>query len=165
MIRPATPIMHLAELPARSVSRTPVSGFDFAFVLTAALFVLVGCFFMLDLASAHSSGHESGALKFLTETSVWLPALAKVAGKYILLLLASVVNSALIVLLVQSLRTLDSKISRLTPRFSMSGFLTSTRVENIRGKKAHLESQRSGKRREASAIRESSPFLLSPVFR
>lgn len=154
--------MHLAEPPARrSSSRTSVSVFDFAFVLMAALVLVGGCIFMLDMASAQSSGHESSSLKLLSETSVWLPALAKTAGKYALLFIASIVNSGLIVLLVQGLRSMDMKLSRFTIRdLKLPG-----KIGNIRGKRAHKESVRASKRREATSVRESSPFLLSPIFR
>lgn len=158
--------MHLAEPPARQkTTRTSVSGFDVAFVLTAALVLVGGCFFMLDVASARSHGHDSTALNMVAETTTLLPGLAQMAGKYVLLFLASIVNSALIVLLVQSLRSLDFKMSRFKPKLAMGGLQASPKAQNVRGKRAHLEGQRAGKRREASAARTSSPFLLSPVFR
>ncbi|TDU73198.1 hypothetical protein EI77_01666 [Prosthecobacter fusiformis] len=162
MIRPALPIAHLAEANGRSTVRTSVSGFDFAFIMTTALTIVGGCFFMLELASAYSHGRDSAALKFLTEMTVWLPAMASVAGKYILLFLASIVNSALIVLLVQSLRKMDFTFNRVTSRKVSGGFRNSAaRVENVRGKRTHFKTQKVTN----SGVRKSSPFLLSPVFR
>lgn len=160
MIRSALPIMHLAEPPARPSPRTPVSPFDFAFVMAAALTIVGGSFFLLNLASAHSTGQESTALKFVSETSAWLPSLAMSIGKYALLLLASAVNSALIVMLVQSLRTMDRKMRHLKPRMLRSKVRSNkARTENVRGKRAHM-------RREAMAAEAASrQFLLSPVFR
>lgn len=158
MTRSTLPIAHLAELPARQLrSQARVSAFDFVFLMTATLVVIFGCAFMLDLAAARSSGQASPVWDTLSNAAVWLPTMAKLAGKYILLFLASIVNSGLIVLLVQSLRTMDSKISQVVPTFSF-GSSAKVKVGNVRGKRAH-------QRREASAIRESAPFLLSPVFR
>jgi hypothetical protein len=162
MIRPALPIMHLAEPAARQkTTQTSVSGFDIAFVLTSALILAGGCFFALDMASAKSQGHDSATLKMVAETSTMLPSMLYMAGKYALLLLASILNSALIVVLVQSLRMLDRKVSR----FSLGNFQAPQKAKNIRGKRAHLQSQRAEKRRETSSIRHSSPFLLSPIYR
>lgn len=151
--------MHLAELPARrsSVSQARVSAFDIAFLITATLFVIGGSLFMLSLGSAHSSGQASSAMNFLADAATWLPAMVHIAGKYLLLFLASIINSGLIVLLVQSLRTMDTKISQVVPTFSF-GSSAKAKTGNVRGKRAH-------QRREASSIRESAPFLLSPVFR
>jgi ABC-type Fe3+ transport system permease subunit len=161
MIRPAHPIMHLAEQTSRPAPRTSASGLDSLFLATIGLSLIGGCFLLLDMGASYSHGQTSMSLQFLSEASVWLPAAATAVGKYLLLLLASVLNSGVIVLLVQSLRKMDQKLSRLNPRFHTSAKKTG----NVRGKRAHLESQRAHQRREASAIRESSPFLLSPVFR
>lgn len=150
MIRPATPLMLLAEPPARQVRRTSVSGFDILFLITATLFVIGGCLFMLDLAAARSTGQESSSLQFVSHASTWLPGMAATIGKYALLLIASAVNSALIVLLVQALRSLDRKVSRITVRIRQG---------------VSANASRSRQNREASALRDSSPFLLTPVFR
>ena len=157
MIRSAFPITHLAELPARHRSQNRVSGFDFCFLLTAALIVVGGSFLMLDAAAAKSSGQESAVLRFLTDASIWLPALVKIAGKYSLYLIASVVNSALIVLLVQSLRGVDEQVSYRLKKFKLGGYTREKKSENICGKRAHVA------RMKASS--QASPFLLSPVFR
>lgn len=150
--------MHLAELPARrsSVSQARVTAFDIAFLITATLFVIGGSLFVLSLGSAHSSGQTSSVMNYLTDAATWLPAMAKMAGKYILLFLASILNSGLIVLLVQSLRTMDRKITLRVPSISFGS--TKAAAESFLGKRAQ-------QRREVVAIRESSPFLLSPVFR
>lgn len=160
MIRPAHPIMHLAEQTSRPAPRTSASGFDSLFIATIGLSLIGGCFLLLDMGASYSHGQTSMSLQFLSEAAVWLPAAATAVGKYLLLLLASVLNSGILVLLVQSLRKMDQKLSRFTPRFS-----SPAKIGNVRGKRAHMESQRANQRREASAIRESSPFLLSPVFR
>jgi len=147
--------MHLAEPAARQGSRTSsVSGFDFAFVLTVAFVIVGSCFFMLEMAAARSSGQESTLLKFLAESALWLSAQISIIGKYVLLFTASIVNSALIVLFVQSLRKTDQRVSRMS-----LGLL------NISNQVGHTRSKRAQQRRQATAIRESSPFLLSPVFR
>lgn len=162
MIRSALPIMHLAEPPARQSSSraSTASGLDAAFVLSSALVLIGGSFLLLEMASARSKGHDSVSLQFLTDASIWLPSMVSLVGKYIALFVASIVNSGLIVLLVQSLRGMDHKMSRVIPRVSLGNFRSTsqTRSENVRGKRA-------SQRREASAIRITSPFLLSPVFR
>lgn len=157
MIRPANPIMLLAEQPASQTRQTSVSvsGFDVAFLFTVGLFIVGGCFFMLDLAAARSSGQESSVWNFLTETSTWLPTAAMSAGKYVLLLVASAINSALIVLLVQSLRVLDRKVRHV-----------SHRIRHAAPAQVSPNSRAGSDREYPTASRDSSgAFLLSPVFR
>ncbi|SKB04354.1 hypothetical protein SAMN02745166_04047 [Prosthecobacter debontii] len=148
--------MLLAEPPARQARQARLSGFDFVFLLTATLFIIGGCFFMLDLAAAHSSGQESSMLRTITDVSSWLPSmiatLAATVGKYVLLLAASVLNSALIVMLVQFLRSLDRRVSHVS--ISKREAVVNT---------SYVRPAKEG--RQAAAVRQSSPFLLTPVFR
>lgn len=163
MIRSSLPIAHLAETPVRrSSTQTRVSGFDFAFLFASAAFIVVGCLFMLDLASSRSSGQESQGVQWFSETSVWLPAFAKACGKYALWLAFSVVNSALLTCIVQALRVTDRRLRFLSVRYLNSLSKNKApvrRTQNVRGKREHL-------RREALKQREAQAavYLLSPVF-
>ncbi|GEP42521.1 hypothetical protein BGE01nite_18120 [Brevifollis gellanilyticus] len=75
-----------------------------------------GALFMLELASSHSAGHESTLGHLMSEGSIWLSVAIKKVSYYGLLFLASVVNSALMVALVQVLRTVDRQFSRKVQR-------------------------------------------------
>lgn len=165
MIRPALPITHLAEPGFNQTARKASSGhgLDTVFVLTAGLLVLGGAVFLLDAASSHNQGHGSVLMEMAGDWLGTLPGILAAASKYLLLFLASIVNSALIVLGVQALRYADRQYSRLLPRLNQG--LAKNRPANVRGKRAHRESQRATQRRQEAAIRTSSPFLLSPVFR
>lgn len=167
MIRSALPITHLAEPGFNQKARkaSPSHGLDAVFVISTGLLMLGGAAFLLDAGSSHQEGHSSVLLQMASETLSSLPSLMAATSKYILLFLASIVNSALIALGVQALRVMDRHYSRLAPRLGFRRKPTSGKIENVRGKRAHLESQRATQRRQEAAIRTSSPFLLSPLLR
>jgi hypothetical protein len=158
MIRSALPIMHLADLPAPKSTANRVSGLDLAFLFASAALVVGGCFFLLNLGAAQSASQESSALHFLRDAAVWLPALAKVAAKYTLLMFASVVNSALIVLLVQALRTLDTKLSHRQPKLQM-------RMRSVFPVESSRRTPAISVQRTSGVAKESGQYLLPMLFR
>ena len=155
MTRNDPPLLHLAEPPARQRPQPGVHSMDTVFLFTTLIFVLGGGLFVIDLASARRSGQEATrASQFLAEASVWMPTVIAGAAKYGMLLLASILNSAFIVLLVAALRTLDRNVGRLANRRA-SRFAPMRKVHNMRRARSAA----------AARARESQGFLLSPVFR
>jgi hypothetical protein len=154
MTRTDLPLLYLAEPVAkRQPPQSRLTFADTAFLLTAMVLVAGGCLWLLDMASARSSGQAPVATHFFSDILTWLPALLMTSGKYLLLLLASILNSALIVALVYSLRSLDRGVRRASNRASFR--LTPLRkAQNVRRPKGHQP------RREAAPS-----YLLSPVFR
>ncbi|MES2594386.1 MAG: hypothetical protein V4662_03570 [Verrucomicrobiota bacterium] len=90
--------------------------FDYAFFTLILVLICGGALFMLELASSQSGGHESALGQMLSEGSLWMSAAINKVSYYGLLFLASVVNSALMVALVQVLRTVDRQFSRKVQR-------------------------------------------------
>lgn len=160
MIRPANTITHLAELPVRRARRTQVSGFDTLFLGGTALAILAGCGVLLDQGAAYSSGQGSLVADLFTQAAAWVPGALASAGKYTLLLLASILNSALIVLLVQGLRTLDRTMRRLP-----QGAARMLRRQTQTAASAVLRAPAAAAPANAAGSgTQGSGFLLSPVF-
>ncbi|MDZ4289920.1 MAG: hypothetical protein U0984_18285 [Prosthecobacter sp.] len=158
MTRTDLPLLHLAEPTARQIPQSRVHLFDALFLTAALVLVVGGALFLIDQASARSSGQEATFHRLCTEASLWLPAIMTGAAKYATLFLASIVNSALIVFLVTSLRSLDRKVGRMSNRRAF-GFTPMRRVHNLR------RAQAARARQTTVRARESQSFLLSPVFR
>lgn len=156
MIRPANTITHLAELPARRERRTAVSGFDSLFVGGAALALMAGCAVLLDQGASYSSGQGSLVADWFYHASTWIPGAVEVAGKYLLLFLASILNSALLVVLVQGLRMMD-KVLRCKP--CLHARLRSSE------RPAPYSSAPLNSSAPALSQEECGKFLLCPVFR
>jgi len=102
--------------PVRPFKRMRIHWLDYAFFTLALIVICGGALFMLELGSAHSSGSGSAFTKFMSEGSVWMSALAQKLSYYGMLFLASVLNSAFMVVFVQILRTLDRRFSRSMQR-------------------------------------------------
>lgn len=155
MTRTDNAILFLSEPPSHSAANQHrLAPFDL-FFLTAALIVVVGgCLFVLNLGAARSSGHDAISFQWLADASTHLPTLTASLSKYALLLMGSVLNSALIVLLVHGLRTLDRRVT--TRRTRRSPLLPERRpgMENVRRSTARQ-----------APFDDNSAFLLSPVFR
>lgn len=154
MTRTALPLLLLAEPVAKRQSAPARLTFgDTAFLITALVLVAGGCLWMLDLASARSAGHEPYANHLFTNLANALhslPHLMGGTGKYLLLLVASIVNSGLIAVMVYSLRSLDRGVRRAANRASFT--LTPLRsAQNIY--------------RPRGQAREAASYLLSPIFR
>ena len=115
-------------------------------LLFAAL--ILGAGLVLDFAAARSAGSTSFASHYWNELSQWWPVLGAGCGKYGMLLLVSVVNSALIVCLVAALRALDSRLNRMRNRRLPA--LTRARRALARGFKAGASAE--------------AAYILSPVF-
>jgi hypothetical protein len=131
---------------------------DTVFLASVLIILVGGALFLIDLASARSSGQETtGFNQFLSQIPLWMPAIGGFLAKYGMLFLMSVVNSALIVLLVTALRTLDQKVGRLANR-RKSRFGPMRKMHDLR------------RAREVAAAAPTDPrdfqsYLLSPVFR
>jgi len=153
MTRTDSPLLFLSEPPTRSQAAQRVTSFDFAFLIASLVLVIGGCLWLLDVGAARNSGGGSFTLQWLTETALGVPALLGSFSKYVLLLLGSVLNSALIVLLVHSLRMVDRRVTTRRPH--RSPLLPARRpgMENVR------------RPAKIFAVADSSAFLLPPVFR
>jgi len=118
MNRPISPTLFLeaSASPVRHVARMRIHWLDYAFFTLALIVICGGALFVLELGSAHSSGNESMLTQFMSESSVWMAALAQKLSYYGMLFLASVLNSAFMVVFVQFLRTLDRQFSRSMQR-------------------------------------------------
>lgn len=90
--------------------------FDYAFFTLILVLICGGALFALELASSQSAGHESTLGQLMSEGSIWLAVAIKKISYYGLLFLASVVNSAFMVAIVQVLRTVDRQFSRKVQR-------------------------------------------------
>ena len=155
MTRSHSPVLFLAEpVATQRCPQVRIHFFDFAFLTLALIAICGGCLFVMDLAAARSAGQDSPMMQMLSQFGDMIPSLMHGAANYALLFLASVLNSALIVALVYGLRALDRTFSRDTRRqYPMFMNLPRPKSKNVRG------------RRAAIRARESSPFLLSPVYR
>jgi len=155
MTRSPSPVLFLAE-PA-FVARRPqvrIHVLDYAFLILALVIICGGSLFVMDLAAARTSGQESPVMQMLAQIGSFIPSLVDGFANYALLLVASVLNSALIVAFVYGLRALDQKVSRPSRRYHpMLMNLPRPQARNVRGKRAAVRAH------------ESRPFLLSPVFR
>lgn len=154
MTRTDLPLLLLAEpVATRPAPQARLTFTDTAFLLAALAIVAGGCLWLLDMAAARSSGQEpvsAHLFEHLSNMSTWVSGLMTGSFKYMLLLIASILNSGLIVSLVYSLRSLDRGVHRATNRASFK--LTPLRkAQNIR--------------RPRNQARAAAPYLLSPVFR
>lgn len=158
MNRADSPIIYLAATrspsPRRSKSR--VKFFDYVFLTLAITAVAGGCLWILDTAAARSHGHESLAMQFMSQAEQWLPQMLSGTFKSVLFALAGVVNLALIIGLVQGLRVADRHVNRISKGYRLC-FVDANqhKVQSIRRETLRVKARG----------RETSPFLLSPVFR
>ncbi len=130
--------------------------FDYAFFTLALIGICGGALFLIELGSAQSNGQGSIVTRFMDEASVWLPVISQKLTTYGLLLLASVVNSALMVLFVQLLRTMDRTFSRSRQRRWPASNRVPARARSVYVKATHQQ--------QAPALNRDS-FLLSPIIR
>jgi hypothetical protein len=159
MTRFDTPLLHLAEPAPRQATHRRVHLLDTVCLITILALVLGAALFVIDMAGSRSSGEETGSLsRLLSSLSVGVPALLAAVGKYGMLLLASIVNSTVIVLLVTALRTLDRRVGRMTNR-RLSRFGPVRRMQTLGHPRSAARSTRVVRSREAET------YLLSPVFR
>lgn len=97
-------------------AKVRVHWFDYAFLMTALVFICGGCLMALDLAASYNAGQESSLSQMLTIAQEWQPVVWERLCTGALLLAASVVNSALMTVFVQMLRLMDRKVSRSRQR-------------------------------------------------
>lgn len=104
------------EMFTSSRTKIRVHWFDYAFLMAALVFICGGCLMALDLASSHSAGQVSVFSQLLTTAQEWQPVVWERLCTGVMLLAASVVNSALMAVFIQVLRQLDRKVSRSRQR-------------------------------------------------
>ncbi len=129
--------------------------FDYAFFTLALIGICGGALFLLELASAESTGQGTFVTRFLEQAAVWLPVVSQKLTTYGLLFLASVVNSAVMVLFVQLLRTMDRTFSRSRQR----RWPASNRVP-VRSRSVNVQATR-----QPAPVLSRDGFLLSPIIR
>lgn len=139
---------------SRRASRVRIHWIDYAFFTVALLVICGGALFLLELASLQSTGQGSLMTQFINETSVWLPALSQKLMTYGMLMVAGVVNSAVIVVFVQLLRNLDRMFSRSRQRLWPASRQISVRQRHT---------QLSVVPHQPVQNLNSSRFLLSPI--
>lgn len=158
MTRSHSPSLFLVEPAfAQRQNQVRVHFFDYAFFSLALIFICGGCFFVMDLAAAHNAGEESPVMKMLSEAWNAVPSILGGCWHYMLLFIASVVNSALIVCFVQCLRFIDQKVTRGRRRHHYPMFVSYSRPIKVPVKKAAQEASKPKP--------EFRYFLLSPVMK
>jgi hypothetical protein len=136
-----------------SVSKSAIGSIDYAFLMAALVVICGGCLFMLDLASARSSGQDSMVLNFASRITHALPSIVSSISTYFTLFLSSILTSGILVAFVYGLRALDQKVTGSQNHQSSSYFtVKAAKVASINQYKAALRG------------RESRLFLISPVF-
>ncbi len=148
MTRPAEPLLYLAE-PAPAVRKSPgvvkISLFDHFVHFTIFLFLVGGSALLLDQASARATGHEAQAGHWFAHGWAALSTFGSLFGKYTALFGASLVSTALMVAMVQSLRLLD--------------------VMHCRNVAAALREKPGGGTQVTRAMaRDGGYYMLAPVF-
>jgi len=134
-------------------SKSAIGRTDYAFLMAALVVICGSCLFMLDLASAHSSGQESMMLTFASELTHTMPLIVSSISTYFTLFLSSILTSGILVAFVYGLRALDQKVTGSRNQQSSSYFtVRAAKVASINQYKAALRG------------RESQLFLVSPVF-
>jgi hypothetical protein len=103
--------------PVRQAARRRVRWFDYLFFTLVLTMICGGALFMLELGSSQNGGGSSISLtQVVSQGSAWVSVLGQKVAYYGLLFLASVLNSAFMVIFVQLLRTLDRRFSRSRQR-------------------------------------------------
>lgn len=171
MTRSDSPSLFLAEPVTKfhhSQPRTTNTG-DTFFLVAAMILVVGGCLFVLDMAAAKSTASSAVSKELLNQVTTWTPNLVAGSYKYVLLLLASVINSALIVTLVYGLRSMD-----LYTRFATNNTFTLTRLrkqQNIRRPRNYRRVPRVAPTSTPAPTPMPTPpaaapsYLLSPIFK
>jgi len=155
MTRSQSSVLFLAETaPTQRCPRVRIHFLDYAFLTLVLIVICGGCLFVMDLAAAHSSGQSSPATQMLSQAGGFFSFVMHGAANYALLFLASIINSALIVALVQGLHALDRKFSRGTRH--QHAFFVDLPLSG---------SQNMDENAVPVCSSEIGPFLLSPVFR
>ncbi len=136
-----------------------VHWFDYAFLTGALLFVCGGALFALDMGSAYHADQTSWLQTLIATVQDWQLVVWERLCTGVLLFLASVVNSALMVALVQVMRHLDRHFSRSLQR-RWQGFGTHRVVIPFHSH-AHVVNEPRNPLKAAPL----SGFLLNPLIR
>lgn len=158
---PSSPfIIAATATPARrQPQRVRIYWFDYAFFTMALVLICGGALFLIELAANQSTGQQTMLAQFVEQASNWMAFVSSKTATYGALLLGSILNSALLTLFVQLLRTVDRRLSRSSqPRWPSRHSYSSTAPTNPRASKAQttVHSQAT-----PSALRHS--FLISPI--
>jgi hypothetical protein len=136
-----------------SDTKSATGSIDCAILMAALVAICGGCLFILDLASARSSGQDSMVLNFASQIVHAIPSVVSSISTYFTLFLSSILTSGILVAFVYGLRALDQKVTGSHNLKSSSYFtVRAAKVASINQCKA------------ASRGRESRLFLISPVF-
>lgn len=147
----------LEEISRISPRRSRIQWIDYAVLSLAMIFVCGGCLLALDMASAHSSGSQSFTHHASNVISEWHPVVFQKLSTGLMLLSASIFNSALIVGFVHLLRSMDRRLSRARQRQWQQ--------------QLQLARQAPKKEATASCVRQAeqksqfSGFLINPILR
>jgi hypothetical protein len=158
MTRSNSPSLFLVEPAfAQRQNQVRIHFLDYAVLIGALIFICGGCLFVMDLAAAHNAGEQSPILKMLDQAWSLIPSILGNCWHYTLLLIASVINSALIVAFVQCLRAIDKKVVRSRKRHHYPMFVSYSRSTHLTAK-----AQLSATKKPNVEVRY---FLLSPVIK
>ncbi len=144
---------------ARSRTQIRVHWFDYAFLTAALLFICIGALVALDMGSSYQAGQQSWVQHLIHTVQEWQPVVWERLCTGVMLFLASVVNSALMVALIQIMRHLDRHLSRSRQRRWQGCGVTKIQV-----------SSRPRSNKPSAAMRPAqsaaiSGFLLNPLIR
>lgn len=158
MTRSNSPSLFLVEpVFAQRQNQVRIHFLDYAFMTCALIFICGGCLFVMDLAAAHNAGEQSPIMKMLTHAWSLIPSILGSCWHYTLLLIASVINSALIVAFVQCLRVIDHKVTRGRKRRHYPMFVSYSRSLSL-----PLKAPAPVTKKPEAEVRY---FLLSPVIK
>lgn len=158
MTRSNSPSLFLVEPAfAQRQKQVRIHFLDYAFLTCALIFICGGCLFVMDLAAAHNAGEQSPIMKMLTQAWQIIPTILGSCWHYMLLFIASIINSALIVAFVHGLRVIDQKVTRGRMRRHYPMFVSFSKSASYKA----IATTRVPQKTEA----EVRYFLLSPVIK
>jgi hypothetical protein len=147
----------LEEASRISPRRSRIQWIDYAVLSLAMIFVCGGCLLALDMASAHSNGGPSFSSHASNVIHEWHPVVFQKISTGLMLLSASVVNSALLVGFVHLLRNMDRRLSRARQRQWQQQL-------QIARQASHKEATVAAPR-QSEQTRQLSGFLINPILR
>ncbi len=147
----------LEESSRISHRRSRIQWIDYVVLSLAMIFVCGGCLLALDMASAHSNGGLSFSSHASHVIHEWHPLVWQKVSTGLMLLSASVVNSAVLVGFVHLLRNMDRRLSRARQR-QWQQQLQIARQDSRKDPGAVSP-------RQTEQTRQLSGFLINPILR
>lgn len=147
----------LEEVSRISPRRSRIQWIDYAVLSLAMIFVCGGCLLALDMASAHSHGGQSFSSHASHVIHEWHPVVLQKISTGLMLLSASVVNSALLVGFVHLLRNMDRRLSRARQRQWQQQLQIA--------RQAARKDAGAAASRQPEQTRQLSGFLINPLLR